>query len=217
MNPSLQEIDKISTELIQQFRRTKKSVAIPEYLQRYILHLDKAAELFNTKGNMNDICNDLMAAFPEDGLSFTTAKRRVYDAINFFHLNNTVRNEAWDNYYADRFEALGRKAEEAYDSDPSKFSGNIQEARRCYAIAHELRTKKDENAVDPEVLKPKDFLINPDISPERLGLKKQNIKQLWSDASKLINRMELEEEEKQRLLKESAEVIDIDYEEVSRD
>jgi len=141
----------------------------------------------------------------------------VFDAINFFHLNNTVRNEAWDYYYADRLEALGQKAEKTFDDAPAevKFSGLIQEARRCYERAHALRTKRDENAVDPESLRPKDFLINPDVSPERLGLKKQSIKQLWSDTSAFIKKLELEEEEKERLLKESAEVIDVDYEELS--
>lgn len=247
MNVTLQDIDKIPTEVLQQFRKTRKSMAIPEYLQRYILHLDKAAELFNTKGNINEICRELITAFPDDGLSFTTAKRRVYDAINFFHLNNTVRNEAWDMYYADRLEALGRKAELAFDgmiarepdneaegiddfgdmpfpkvyasskASGKKFAGLLQEARRCYSMAHQLRTRRDDNALDSDALRPKDFLINPDISPERLGLKKQNLKQLWSGASKLINSLELEEEEKERLLKESAEVIDIDYEEITRD
>jgi len=168
MTPSLQEIDKLPVELIQQFRQTRVSKSIPEYLQRYILHLDKASELFNLKGNITDICKELQLAFPEDDLSFSTAKNRVFNAINFFHLNNTVRNEAWDHYYADRLEALGKKAEDAYDADPAKFSGNIQEARRCYERAHALRTKKDENAVDPELLRPKEFLMNPQHKPSAL-------------------------------------------------
>jgi hypothetical protein len=214
MMPSLHDLDKLPVEVLKQFRDTKVSHAIPEHLQRYILHLDKAAELFNIKGNITEICKGLIEAFPNDELQFRTAQTRVYDAINYFHLNNTVRNEAWDHYYADRLEALGKKAENAYDADPDKFAGNIQEARRCYERAHALRTKKDENAVDPELLKPKDFLINPDISPERLGLKKQNLKQLWSETASFIKKLELEEEEKDRILEEAANVIDVDYEDV---
>jgi hypothetical protein len=214
MNPSLKEIDKLPVELIQQFRVTKRSAAIPEYLQRYILHLDKASELFNLKGNIADICKELQLAFPDDDLSFSTAKNRVFDAINFFHLNNTVRNEAWDHYYADRLEALGKKAEDAYDADSDKFSGNIQEARRCYERAHALRTKKDENAVDPELLKPKDFLINPDTTAERLGLKAKNLKVLWSDSASFIQKLELGNDVKNSLLHEVAEVTDIDYEDI---
>lgn len=214
MNPSLQEIDKLPIELIQDFRKTRVSRSIPVHMQRYILHLDKAAELFNLKGNVTEICKELMINFPDDDLSYSTARLRVFDAINYFHLNNTVRNEAWDHYYADRLEALGKKAEDAYDNDSDKFAGNIQEARRCYERAHALRTKKDENALDPDALRPKDFLINPDISPERLGLKKQNLKSLWSDTAAFINKLELEDDEKKQLLHESAEVIDIDYEDV---
>jgi hypothetical protein len=101
------------------------------------------------------------------------------------------------------------------DADPEKSSGNIQEARRCYERAHALRTKKDENAVDPEALKIKEFLINPDISPERLGLKKQNLKELWSSTAAFIKKLELEDEDKNRIMRESAEVMDVDYEDVT--
>jgi hypothetical protein len=63
-------------------------------------------------------------------------------------------------------------------------------------------------------MKIKDWLINPDISPERLGLKEYNLHRLWTDSQTFIEDLKLDSEHKQGLLKETAEVIDIDYEDV---
>jgi hypothetical protein len=202
---TLTDVDKLHPDILQEFRRTKRSNSIPEDVQQYIIQIDIAFDILKTNGSIRDAARELVERMNSDELTFATARRRIYDAINYFHINSTVRNEAWDNYYADRFEELSKQAYTEKD---------YTEARRCLERAHTLRTKRDENAINPEDMKIKDWLINPDISPERLGLKEYNLRRLWLDSQTFIDDLKLDSEHKQGLLKETAEVIDVDYEDV---
>jgi hypothetical protein len=202
---TLTDVDKLHPDILQEFRRTKRSNSIPEDVQQYIIQIDIAFDILKINGSIRDAARELVERMNGDELTFATARRRIYDAINYFHINSTVRNEAWDNYYADRFEELSKQAYTEKD---------YTEARRCLERAHALRTKRDENAINPEDMKIKDWLINPDISPERLGLKEYNLHRLWTDSQTFIEDLKLDSEHKQGLLKETAEVIDIDYEDV---
>ncbi|MCX6234628.1 MAG: hypothetical protein NT175_07885 [Bacteroidetes bacterium] len=198
---TIKDLDTIPIEVIQEFRETKTSKIIPTDVQRYIIHLDRSFELLQIKSSLRSVALQLMGEFKEDKLSFTTARRRINDAVIFFNVNSGVKNEEWDSYYADRFEDLANKALDAR---------NYTETRRCMERAHTLRTKRDENAIRPEDLRIKDNLINPNISPEQLGLKKINLKKLWEDSKDLINGLNLDSIQKNQLLKETAETLDVD-------
>jgi hypothetical protein len=204
--PSLRELDQIDPAIIAEFRKTKQSMAIPEYLQRYIIHLDRAVQIMRYCGDTYKSVRQLMDEFQDEGMSFRDAERKISDAMNYFHLNNQVKNEAWDQYYADRFEEM---------ADDNKKLGDLKEARLCLEKAHELRTRRDENAINPEDLKIKDQIISPDMSPERLGLKERNLRKMWLDTNTFLEELDLETVHKERILKEAAEVLDVDYEEVS--
>lgn len=205
----LDKLDKVPLDEIAEYRRTGNSQIIPIELQKYITQLDRAVELFRVNGNISTVAKTIMAEFANDKLSFNTARNRVYDAINMFYLNNTVKNLAWDMYYADKFEDLARVALAA---------DNITEARRCFEKARELKTKHDESAYDPEKLRPAIILVGPDYNNERLGIGKYNKKELWPELQQLIKNVpDIGEEDKTRLLNETAlelgiDTIDIDYE-----
>ena len=201
----LAEIEKLPVEVIQEFRKTGKSSGIPEYLQKYILNLNKAIEIFSFEGKISRAAKKLINEFPDDKMCFRTAQNRINDAITYFHLNNTVKIEAWNNFYADKMEDLAKLAIKM---------NNITEARRCFEKAKAFRTDKDENAIDPDKLKLKDHLINPDIDPERLGLTNVNLKNLWVKAEEFIDKLDLEPQEKERLKIEAAEATNADYEQI---
>ena len=199
------DIEKLSVEIIQDFRKNGESSAISSELQAYIIHLDRAIEIFRFEGNISRAAKQLMNEHPNDILTYKTAYRRISDAINYFHLNNTVKNEAWNNFYADKMEDLAKLAIKM---------NNITEARRCFEKAKAFRTDKDENAIDPDKLKLKDHLINPDIDPERLGLTNVNLKNLWIKAEEFIDKLDLEPQEKERLKKEASEATNADHEQI---
>jgi hypothetical protein len=181
-------------------------MAIPEYLQKYIIHLDRAIEIMRYCGDLYKSVRQLMDEFHDEGMSFSVARSRIYDAIHYFHLNNQVKNEAWDQYYADRFEVM---------ANDNKKLGDLKEARLCLEKAHELRTSRDENAINPDDLKIKDQVISPDLTPERLGLKERNLRKLWLETNTFLEELELDPGHRKRILKEAAEVLDVDYEEVN--
>lgn len=198
---ALSDLEKLPSEIVQDFRKTGISEGIPAHIQSYILQLDRSVEIYRYESNISRASRKLMEDFPN--LSFTIARTRMYDAINYFHLNNSVKNEAWDQVYADRLDDAAKVALKLQ---------NIAEYRRCILKAHELRTKRDENAIDPEDLKIKDQVISPDISPERLGLKKHSLKDLWVESAEIIEELDIDEKEKEELKREASKAIGINYE-----
>jgi len=209
MMPSLQELDKLPVQVIQEFRKSGKSVAISDKLQQYILHLDRVAEIRNTHHdhNLTSTARKLMDTFPE--LNFDAAKRRVDDAINYFHLNSTVKTEAWNNYYADRMEDLAQYAMAA---------DNITEARRCIEKAHQFRLDASNNSINPDDFKPVTQLISPNVDAKRLGFAEEfNLRKLWTDTEKFINDLPVDDRDKQRALDDASQALgieDIDYEDL---
>jgi len=202
--PGLESLDKLPVEIIQDFRRTKKSAAIPQPIQQYILQLDRAIEIYNYEGNISRAARQLSSDF-HGNISFATARSRIYDAIHYFHLNNTVKNEAWNMYYADKMEDLAKLAIQ---------QKNLTEARRCFEKAKSYRTDKQDKTIDPRDIKIKDQVISPDVSAERLGLEKFNLVEIWDETEEIIDNFDIESEHKKRIKKEAAQVIDIEHEEI---
>lgn len=204
----LEKLEKIHPDIIRDFRRNKKSSALPEDIQNYIRQIDRVMELYNAENNILRAAKRLAAEFPD--LSLTTCRDRVYDAINYFHINNTVKEEGWCNFYAEYFEHLSHLAEK---------EKNITEARRCATMAAEYRIRASKINIDPDKLKPRDQVLTPDITPERLGLKEFNMRQLWADSKSIIEKIpDLDSRHRSKLKKEAAEVLgieDVDYEEIA--
>jgi len=227
----LQELQKYNPDDILYFRKNKYSEVLPPKLQEYILQLSRAAEIHETQPNITKAAKEIQTEYPE--LSIHTCRQRIYDAIQLFHINNTVSEEAWCNYYADRMEELanialgklGNKVKELLEQtiDISEIEQviekiteiNITEARRCTERAMTYRIQASRRNIDPDLLKPKDTVISPDITPERLGLENKNLKQLWAESREFISGIDIPETEKNKIYKEIDEVTGIsDAEEV---
>jgi hypothetical protein len=126
----LQRLHEVDADVLADFIRKRKSTALPEDLQQYAVHLNAVPAIVHKMGaNMMRVVKALQAQFPE--LNFSTARQRYYDAMNFFHIDDTVSTAAWDNYYADQLDKLALLCIAADKHDTAK---------RCYDKAHQLRT-----------------------------------------------------------------------------
>lgn len=212
--PSLTELDKLHPDLIQSFRETGKSDAIPAFIQRYILHLDKAAEIHNHCKNMNRAARELMVAFPEDKMSFRTAKYRIEDAINYFHLNSTVKQAAWFNFYADYFEDLAELA---------RADKRLDVAERCMDKAASFRMKAAEQSLNSDEIKPHVNVIDPTVPAHYFGLDDgvdmQTLwvkkKEVFDETRQFVDKLDIRDKQKHSVLREAAlnlNIEDVDYE-----
>ncbi len=205
----LARLEKIDSEVIQEFRKTKHSLVIPSDLQQYILQISAAFEIAKYEGSVTRAAKKICVQFPH--LNLPTAKKRYYDAITYFHVNNNVSNEVWDHYYADKFEDLAKLC----------LAKNKDEAAgRFFAKAHELRTKESDS-INPEDLKPPVFIITDKLSPEDLGFENKNLQEIASKATQgkyaeIINSLPIDKQEKEQLFQDAG-IEDVDFEDVSNE
>ena len=198
MSSYLSKIEVLPAEIIQEFRQTHRSMAIPEVIQKYILDLEAVIEIRDSEkhDNLSRIARQLIKRCPH--LDFWTAMERVYDALSFFHVNDNVSNDVWDKIYADKLEDLARLC---------IAKGNEAIAYKSILKAHELRTKS-ESRIKPEDLKQPIFLISPDIRPEDLGYEKASLMQIskkYTDGEyiKLIDKLPITDIEKKRMYQDA--------------
>lgn len=198
----LQQIETLPAEIIQDFRKTGKSLAIPKEIQQFIKEVDSVIQIKETEkfDNISRIARELMKIYP--GINYRVARERVYDAYNLFHVNDSVSNDAWDNIYADKMEDLAKIC---------IAKGKEQTALKAFEKAYEYRTRA-ESRIRPEDLKAPVFIISMDIKPEDLGFEKSNLKEIARKANegkylKMINSLDTDETEKKRL-KIDAQITD---------
>lgn len=206
----LQQIEALPAEIIQDFRKNGKSQALSKELKEYISHLDAVIQIKETEkfDNITRIARELMVRYP--GLAIHTAKKRVYDAYSWFHVNDAVSNEVWDEVYAEKMEDLAKIC---------IAKGKEETALKAWEKAHEYRTKAD-SRIKPEDLKAPVFIISTTIKPEDLGYESSNLKEIARKDMegyylKIINSLtSIDATERERLKKdanvEDAEIIDED-------
>lgn len=195
MAVKLDDLHKIPIEIIQDFRNTGKSSAIPEKLQAFIREIDSASVIIEKQKirNITRAAEALRKVYPD--ISHNTAKNRIYDAITMLHIGSTVSAEAWNNYYADRLEDL---------HDLNIASDNPREARLCLIAAKDMREAAAKQRIDPSLFKPRIQVINVDITANRLGLSEVSLKQLWTDTEDFIGKLPIDKRDKEALLNEAA-------------
>ena len=189
-------------DIISSFLSTGRSDAISAELQRYILILDKIPALQRKYPSVTTCARMLMKLYPQDNLSFHTARTYIYDAINYFHLNSTVRNEAWNNYYADKAEELHHIAVK---------SGDLKTAGMYLQLAKEWRYNPNEDVIDTSKLKPVVHVLSPEVTKEMLGINRDySLKEIagerariYKDACKAIESYPINSEQKEKLMEEA--------------
>lgn len=203
-----EKFESLHPDVIQDFLKTSKSHAIPIEVQRFILVLDRIPELQRRFPNITRCARELMAKYPDFKLSFQMAREFIYTAINYFHLNSNVRNEAWNQYYADRAEDLHNICVQNED---------FKTAKEYLSLAHEWRLSKNENQIDAEKLRPVFHLISPEVTPQMLGLGKEySLKDIWTERNKryteaisVIDKMDINSDDKERLREEARQTYNI--------
>jgi tetratricopeptide (TPR) repeat protein len=198
-----EQFESLHPEIIESFRTTSQSDAIPENLQRYILLLDKVPELQRRYPSVSKCAKELIKLYPQFNIAFNTAREIIWEAINYFHLNSSVKNSAWNNYYADKLEEL---------SNIAIVAKNFRVAERCLESAAKLRRNLHEDEIDSEKLRPIVHVLSPEVTWKMLGGKKEyNLKTIagerlkqYKDACKEIDTFPVNTDEKNKLKEEAA-------------
>ena len=205
----IDELNTLPAKALIDFRKSGSSQIIPVELQQYILQLDKVIQI--KKGykfhNVTRIAEKLMIDYPE--LNVHTAKKRVYDALAFFHVHDAVSNEVWYDIYAEKMEDIGQLC---LDMDKP------EAAIKAFALALEYRTKEN-SQINAEDLKPITYIISNNITAKELGFESKSLKNirqkdLEGHYVKLINSLDIENDDKLRLMKdaniEEAKIVEED-------
>lgn len=198
------KLHRLHPDIIQNYLLSGNPSGIPKDVIAYIEKIDKIPELYRRNGSPSKTARRLMADYPDVFTSFQTARGLVYAAINHFHLNNSVKNEAWDNLYADRFDELAQIEVKR---------GNIEAAKRIYTEAHRLRTLRNDDQINPDLLRPIIQVISPEATPQILDLDEEyNLKELWVDVKGFVNHriQGIDDEQRQAILREAGKSLNID-------
>lgn len=189
-------LKKYNIEEICDFLVTRKSDAIPQNLQAYILQLDSVARMMHfNRLSVRKSVEQLRREWPE--LSVSQARRIYYDALDYYYFDDTSSAKSWDMVYADQLEDLKELAIAADRYDV---------AFKCIVKAHELRTavRESENVEWQAPV----FLVNINVRPEDLGYESRKLADIAKRAEdrkykEMIMSLETTDAEKQRLLKEA--------------
>jgi hypothetical protein len=203
-----ERLDKLHPDIIRSFLKTNKSDAIPEDLQRFILLLDKVPEIHRKYPSVSRCAKELIDKYPEYELAFNTAREIIWEAINFFHLNSTITNQAWNNYYADKLEEL---------SNIAVALRKLSVAEHCLKDAAKLRFNPNENIIDANKIKPIKYVISPEVTWKMLGgTEEPSLKTIagerlkrYREAIKEIDGYPINSDEKEKLKQETALALNI--------
>ena len=197
----LPDLQKLPVDIVERFLQTRnaESCGIPAKLADYILQINYAANLHKKNSSINDCARKLQKEYP--GLSMSTCRQRVYDAINYLNTDCTVTAEAWNLYFADEMMKL---------RDINLISHNFKEARFCMQESRKYRIAASESAINPDLKKFKQQLVSPDLEIARMGIKKQGLLGAYKKAIDIIKGRDIPESEKQRLIGEVERELNIE-------
>lgn len=209
---NLARIETLHPDIIDHFIETGASAAIPQELQQFIKQLSWAVEIHEYEKNLSRASRELkrrIKATQNITLSERACRERIYDALNYFQVDNNVSNKFWYLDAADKFEDLAKLA---IAQDKLTEAGRFKDKALQYRLAANTEMSLEDFA-------PPIFLISDKMTLEDLGLDKKNLKEIARKDSdgyyvKLITQLPIEKDEKNKLLKdaniEDAEIIDDD-------
>lgn len=210
MSTYLQRLETLPVDIIADFRKKGSSNAIPAELQEYIRDMEKVIEIRDEKktDNIARLARELVKCRKE--LTERTAKQRVYDAYNFFHVDDSIASQAWDNIYADKMEDLAKLC---------IAEGKTETALKAYRDAYRYR-QNAAGKIDPGAFKPVIYIINNRIKAEDLGFQKKNLHKIATKARngayvKMIQGLPVDEKQKQQMIEDAGLGDYADYEEIN--
>jgi hypothetical protein len=196
----IKDMQNLPPAVVERFLETRNAEAceIPAPLAEYILQVNEAANLFRRNTSVSGCAEMLRKKYPD--ISFSTAKSRVYDAINYLHADSSVTSESWNNFFADQMMSLRDVALLAHD---------IKEARLCMIEARKYRIEASASNVNPSMLKYKPQIVSPDVELERMGVKRNGLLAAYSKAVDLIKKQDIPDSEKKRMVGEVSRELGI--------
>ncbi len=211
---NLQRIEEIHPDLISQFLATGECDSIPRDIQLFLQQLSWAMEIFEHERNITRAARKLQHRINAEQhikIELRTCQARIYEAINYFAVDNNVPIKVWENQYANQFENLAKLCAVA---------GDYKTQGKCYERALECRRRAAEIAEadrDLGVI----FLISPELTPEEMGFSKKSLKEIAAKHNKgfyvtLIDSLPIENIEKKRLLRDS-DIEYAEFEEIKND
>lgn len=198
---NLEKIEQIHPDLISQFLATGECEQIPKELQMFLLQLQWAMEIYQTERNITRAAKKLrlrINATQGVKIEVRTCQQRVYEAINYFNVDNNVPIRIWEDQYANRFEDLAKLCAVA---------GDYKTQSKCYERALECRRRASEIAESSRDLG-LTIMYTPELTPEQLGFNTQSLKKISTKYNngyyiQLINDLPIESAEKKRLIRET--------------
>jgi hypothetical protein len=184
----LADLTKYNPEDIRQYIETGKS-NLPADVVYYMDMLELCRGMFAKYYDRDFIVKTLIS--PTYKLSRYAANKLVTDMLNFFYANHTVKQEAWQEIYAQRFDKLAELALWGKD--------DIDLARTCWKEAAEARGvyKPKPKEIPAEFYNKKIVIVS--IDPEAFGIKAADRTEL----AKMIDEMpDLSTPERNRLKRE---------------
>lgn len=211
---NLQRIEEIPPDYISQFLTTGRCDSIPRDIQMFLQQLSWAMEIYEHERCITRAARKLQHRINAEQrvkIEIRTCQARLYEAINYFQVDNNVPIKVWENQYANQFENLAKLCAVA---------GDYKTQGKCYERALECRRRAAEIKESEKGIGVV-FLISPELTPEQLGFEKQNLKEIASKCNEgfyvtLINGLPIESSEKKRLLRD-ADIVDVEIIEEGQD
>lgn len=206
----IESLETIHPDLISNFLTTGKGDGIPEDVRLFLKQLQYAAEIYETERNIKRAARLLrirINTLQGVQISERACMARIYEAINYFCVDNNVSIKVWESDFANKYEDLAKLC---------LSNNDYKGAKSCFDAAIECRRRASEIAEADRDLGIT-FLISSEITPELLGLESQNLKKIAAKANdgfyiKLIDGLPIEGDEKKRLLRdadiEEAQIIE---------
>lgn len=196
--PMVQRLDELHPDLIAAFLATGQCDAIPMELRLFIQQLQWAMEIFDHERSIRRCASKLrqrVAAVQQVSMEQRTAIARVYEALNFFHVDQNVPIKVWESLYADQFEKIAQMA--ALKGDLKTQSKATERALECRRRAADIGDTDRSLGIR--------MYFDSKLTPELLGLENQNLRKIAQKDSQgvylqMIDQLPIEREEKNRLL-----------------
>lgn len=209
----LSQIESLHPDLISAFLATGQGDGIPVELQLFIQQLQWAIEIYEHERSISRCASKLrerVACSQHVCIEQRTAIARIYEALNFFHVDQQVPIKVWEALYADQFEKIAQLA--VVQGDLKTQSKATERALECRRRAAEIADNDRSLGVVQ--------LISPEVTPDILGYQAQDLKLIArknrDGAYTIISGLPVEKEDKQRLYRDAG--IDYtDYEELADD
>ena len=206
-----EKLSALHPDIVHNILVNRSSSAVEKDVVDFLLQLQAATEIYNYERNISRAAEKLrIRIIAETGKSIPlrTCKRRIYEALDYFSVDNNVSEKVWYSDYADKYEDLAKLA---------LAEGNTMTAFRCMENAKDCRIKASE-AADKDASWAPVFILSPDISLTQLGFEKVNLKTIAKKDNdgfylQLINDLPIDKSEKDRLIID-ANIQDAEFQEI---